>query len=442
MTDSTDVVVIGGGISGLAAALHAIRAGRRVTLIEPHDPGGVVRTRHLEGFTLEAGPNVLLEKPALSSLIDQLGLRSDVIYPRVKHYRQYVWADGAAQEVPKSPGRLLCSTLFSIREKVRIIRGVMSRRALATPASDENIADFFGRAFGARITRRVIDPVLKGIYGGSVNTLSARSIFPGMWNAAKQGRSIVDMLRARRQESAGTPGIFVLRSGMKSLVDALVRECGPGLDHLRERVVVLHDRGNSFECELASGRCIKSTQVVVATAAQESAAFLSSCDPVLAAQLDRMQRASLLVVHCRAPQGHQLPRDSFGVLFPEGTPDRVLGVMNNSFLFPHLAPAGHDLFTVCIGGASAREQVENTPDAEVHALVSRHLQRYFNLSVEILAIHRWVDAIPQYEVGHWKVVEGMRECERRHPGLLFCGVDSGGVGVPDRVRLAMESVIQ
>ena len=54
------VVVIGAGLSGLAAACHLVGRGHEVTLVERHDaPGGRGLRLHRDGFTFDTGPTVM-----------------------------------------------------------------------------------------------------------------------------------------------------------------------------------------------------------------------------------------------------------------------------------------------------------------------------------------------------------------------------------------------
>ena len=76
-----DVIIIGGGISGLSAAYELERRGISFTLLEASTRlGGLIRTEYLDGFTVEAGPeSVLAQKPAALQLCDELGLGPRIV---------------------------------------------------------------------------------------------------------------------------------------------------------------------------------------------------------------------------------------------------------------------------------------------------------------------------------------------------------------------------
>src|SRR5258708_8003245 len=75
-----DIVVIGGGITGLAAAEEVARGGLQPLVLEAAPrAGGLIFTDHAGGFTIEAGADsVLTAKPAALELAREIGLDSEV----------------------------------------------------------------------------------------------------------------------------------------------------------------------------------------------------------------------------------------------------------------------------------------------------------------------------------------------------------------------------
>jgi oxygen-dependent protoporphyrinogen oxidase len=155
--------------------------------------------------------------------------------------------------------------------------------------------------------------------------------------------------------------------------------------------------------------------------------------------IERMRYASLTVVHLSTPRDQRLIRDAFGMLCPAGMPENFLGVMFNSQIFPGMAPPDRHLLTVILGGAQAGDSVPN--ENAIRAAVPRLLSELLDIGdVKILRTTQWARAIPQLVVGHHRVVEALDALERHFPGLVFAGVDRGGVGVSDRIRIACEAV--
>lgn len=422
-------IVIGGGITGLTAAFYLRARHEAVFVIEPETEGGVIRTKMLDGFTLEQGPNVLLQKPELSRLLSELGLSSEVRTPAVVPYKQQIWADGRILNAPRGLLQFLKLPLGSFTERARILPRLLSSDCLSVSGEDCSVADFFEPLLGRALLVSLLDPALRGIYGGDISRLSARALFPGLWAHAHERRNIFSYLRGRgrRLQSA------VLRGGMQSLVERLV-DALPPAGVKRGRVVRLQSSApGSFDVELESGERLHGEEVYVATSGAASASYLSALIPELASRLSTLRYAPLVVVHCELDPA-RVPHDSFGVLLPSSAASDLVGVMYNSMLFPHVAPAGKVLATVCLGGAG-RDALCGWTDEQLSSVSVRELREKLSLEVvRVLAIQRWSRAIPQYEVGHMRLVSGMDDAEKRFPGLCFIGADRGGIGVPDRVR--------
>lgn len=439
MAIQSDAIVIGAGISGLTAQHILARQQKTVTLIAPDRLGGVLKTEKRDGFTLEQGPNVIIEKPEIVRLIDRLNLRGEVIYPNDEHYRQYVAVDGTPIEVPKGPGKFLFSNLFSPFEKARIIRALLFPGAFATSAQDESVLRFFARGIGENVVRRVLDPVLKGVYGGDIETLSAGAVFPGLYPELASGSSLVSALKKRRANGASRPKIFVFRQGMASFAQALFNSGGEFTERVEREVASARVDGSRFEVHDQSGGRYQSTQLVIAVPLKSAARILApDCGGDQLLRLSEARRyAPLTIVHCSCDSIDRFPGNAFGVLFPTGTPHGLLGAMFNSLLFPHLAPEGKQLITLCFGGVSALAKREDlSPDKSVIEALCRDMLGADNVAV--LASHSWHNAISQYELGHHAVVSTFERLERQFPGLSFVSADRGGIGVGDRVRSAME----
>jgi monoamine oxidase len=64
MRDRADVLIVGGGAAGLAAAGQLTRAGLRITLLEARDRlGGRIFTQHHAGYPVELGAEFVHGRP-------------------------------------------------------------------------------------------------------------------------------------------------------------------------------------------------------------------------------------------------------------------------------------------------------------------------------------------------------------------------------------------
>jgi len=430
--------VIGGGIAGLVAAYELVKAGYRPLIIEPAEFGGMVRTRAQEGFTLEQGPNVLVERPAMVELLSELGLIGTIRHPVVNPYGQFVWCRGRPMKVPTGLKEFFGSPLFSLSTKLMLPFRLFKPGLLKPRAEDVSVLEFFSPLIGEQSVRDVLDPVLKGIYGGDVEKLSARTIFPGLWDAAAQGSSLIGYMR--RRPRGARPSIMVIEGGTQSVTDALAEHVRGRADKLEssvERIEKLSPRGYRLVC--VDGSSVDVDACVVTPAGAPLARMLEGIDPELASVVRGQEYASLSVVHLAVSRSEPLIKDAFGVLFQAGMPNDLLGVMFNSQLFPHVAPPDRHILTVIVGGAQAR--TKDVDEATLREQLPKQLSELLGVSnVEWLCLTSWRDAVPQLKVGHHKIVAALDRAESSHPGVVFAGVDRGGVGVTDRVRVAREAV--
>lgn len=426
---NVDAIIIGGGISGLSAAHALQRQGSTFLLFEPGHLGGLVRSTRGGGFTMEQGPNVFIERPHLMSLIQELGLDGQIRYPVIERYKQYVWWDGAPHVVPKGPLQFLMSRLFSFKEKCQIVSRARTPGVLTPQGEDESVATFFGRLIGRNGTDRVLDPVLKGIYGGEVDVLSARSIFPSLWQEAQKGASMMGIMKSKKGKGI-KPKIFTLEGGNALLVERIL-ESLPQECLRRERVEAVEATPNGFRVKSAEGE-VEAREVYIATSGRSTASYLRSMGSEVSHALGELSYSPIVVVHCACSADVSLPPDGFGVLFSREE-SGLLGVMFNSRLFPHMAPKGQHLLTLCFGGA-AHKGIGECSDEELSSRAVGELSTKLGIEGAVLQITRWSSAIPQYGVHHFRTVQQMEALEERHNGLYFIGVDKGGVGVPDRVR--------
>lgn len=430
--------VIGGGIAGLTAAYELVKKGETPLLIEPGPLGGMIRSEVIEGFTLEQGPNVLVERPDMKALIGELGLEGEVRYPSVNPYGQFVWWRNQAMKVPAGLYEFLVTPLIPLKTKILLpIR--LCTPGLLTPRRDDlTILEFLTPLLGERAVRDILDPVLKGIYGGDVEQLSARSIFPGLWASACEGLSLIGYMR--RRPKGGKPSIMVVEGGIQRVVDTLWQRLEARVERSSVRVESIQRReAFGFRLLCSDGSTLDVDRVVITPAGARLASMIETLDSELAAKLHGMQYASLSVVHLSVPKQEKLLKDAFGVLFNAGMPEDLLGVMFNSQIFPHMAPPDKNMLTVMVGGAQAKDR--ESREEVLRERLPMLIERFLNVSgVAWIKFTRWAAAIPQLKVGHYRVVEALDRVESANPGIVFAGVDRGGVGVSDRIRIAREGV--
>ena len=472
-----DAVVVGAGISGLAAAFRLVRAGMRVAVLEASQrPGGALVTQEAAGFRFELGPNTVLESdPSLRALIRDCGLEGERLVAAPAARRRWVWHGGRLRALPSGPLAFLLSPLFPPAAKLRLLREpfVRAPRALRAPpapppgardddADEETIADFVRRRLGEAFLERAVGPFVSGVYAGDPERLAVRwatpriaaleaehgSLVRGMLARLAHGARLAPSdalarLRVARKEGGPprTPprGAMVsLRGGLEELPRRLAREIGDVRCGVACRAV-RHD-GRGFVVEHAGGT-VGARHVLLAVPADAAAALLDEASAGRSRLLAELPYAAVAVVaagYRRQDVAH--PLDGFGFLRATGAGGaglRVLGCLFTSSLFPGRAPEGCVALTAFLGGRTDPEAAAWS-DERLGAAVQEDLGRALGVRGEPLArvVRRWPRAIPQYERGHGRFVALQSELERALPGLYLAGNYLHGISVPDCVRNA------
>lgn len=448
---SPHVVVIGGGVSGLAAAERLAAGGARVTVLEASGRlGGIVQTEHEAGFVMERGADsVVAAKPAARALCERVGIADHLDGPAVRG--ALVMRRGRLRRLPAGLSGLMPTRLAPLAtSRVLSARGLV-RAALepwqpAAPEgdADESLEAFVTRRLGREAYDRLVEPLLTGIYAGDGGRLSVLATFPQLRAAEREHGSLVRGLRARNRTAARPASPFLApRGGMQEMVDALAR----ALQATGRVDVRLHAPARRVDgppaagdgaavVALDDGRWVRADAVVVATPAPCAAALLADLDAALAAELGAVPHGSTATVTLafdRAAVPHAL--DATGYVVPRIERRDVLACTFVSSKWAARAPAGAALVRVFVGGAHRAELVERD-DAALVALARAELGATLGIRAapRLARVARWVRAMPQYELGHPARLARVARHLAAQPWLALAGNTYAGVGVPDCIR--------
>ena len=430
-SEKLPIAIIGGGITGLAAAHRLARQGIPFRLFEASPRlGGNIRTERTGDWLLEAGPNSLQLTPALAKLLAELDLAPLTASPDAKN--RYIVRDGRPVAAPASPPAFLASPLFSGIAKLQLLIEVFSRRHNRT--ADISLADFVEAHFGSELVDYGLRPFVSGVYAGDAQKLSARHSFPSLWDAERTHGSLIraQMASAKakraRGEPSGPPPIISFPGGLETLTGALASSLPPGSIELNTHVTDLVP-GPTWTLNHQS---FSSVLLALPAAALASLSIGSHGARPLAdlSHVEYPPVSSLFLGYKREQVTH--PLDGFGMLVPPAENRSVLGVLFNSTLFPGRAPAGHVALTVMTGGA-LRPDLARLDDTSLLALVQKELSGLLGVSGEPSFIRRnfWPRAIPQYNLGYERFLELMDRVESAHPGLFIGGHIRDGISVPN-----------
>ncbi|QEH33329.1 Protoporphyrinogen oxidase [Aquisphaera giovannonii] len=469
------MAVIGGGISGLAAArrlvdtvprvdVHVLEAGERA--------GGVLGTVRDRGFLIEeSADSFLTATPHAVDLCRRVGLEGEVIPTDPSHRRAFVVSEGRLVPLPDglmvmAPTRLWPMVTTPILGPFSKLRMGMELLVGRSDLADESLAGFARRRFGKGAYERLIQPLVGGMYTGDPERLSAEATMPRFREMERNHGSLIRASlreraeRARRErdttgagpadgtagKAAGSGaryGMFAgLRDGMGSLVEATIRSLPPNAVRCGAAVRGLARLpGGGWRVSVADSGDFLADAVVVATAARDAARLLTGIDPDLGAELGRIRSTSCAIVslaYSRDQIEHRL--DGFGFVVPEVEKLQVLSATFSSVKFAGRAPADMVLLRAFLGGAF-RAATLDRPDPEIIATAAAELGRLLGIRGEpsLTRIRRWPGVMPQYELGHIDLVRSIEDRIRAIPGLALAGNAYHGVGVPQCIKSGEEA---
>ena len=450
------LVVVGGGITGLAAAHRAVELARErstaldLTLIEARARlGGTIATERAGGFLIEAGPDSFLsEKPWALALCRRLGVEDRLVRTDDRFRKVFVWRagclhplpDGFQLLAPTKLGPFITSGLFSWPGKLRMALDLVLPRGVS---DDESLGAFVRRRLGREALERVAQPLVAGIYTADPDDLSLAATMPRFRELERRERSVVlGLWRANRKApQAGTSGarwsLFVtFQNGMEELVATLASRLPPGTALLKHRVDGIERHGQGWRVLSAEGAAVEADRVIVAAEAYTTSRLLRYVDPALATLLGEIPYASSATVTLGYRRGDvPNPLDGFGFVVPRTERRAVLACTFSSVKYPGRAPEGHALLRCFVGGA-LNEGILESDDGALVAGTRDELRQALGVTAEpvLTRVSRWPKAMPQYHVGHGGRVETIERCAAAIPGLHLAGGAFRGVGIADCVR--------
>jgi oxygen-dependent protoporphyrinogen oxidase len=446
------LLVVGGGITGLAAAWEAVRGsdGRppaEVLLVEASDRlGGKLHTEVAGDLLIEHGPDSFVSyRPAALKLAEEVGLADDVIGTSGSRL-VYLRSRGKLRPLPSGMGMVLPSRLgpfvttgiLSPVDKLRAGLDLVLPRQLRD-GEDVAIGTFLRARLGGGIVRRFADPMVGGIYGASVDELSLDAVLPSLRvdEAAHRSLMLAALATGRKTRAGGRgPGspFRTLRGGLGSLVDALAgRLTEAGVDvRPNTSVTELRTSGDGLEAVLGDGSVETVDAVVLAGGVASSAALLAGPAPEAARALSGVPLAtSTVVTLAYSANAFPQPVDSHGWL--EAEPAPISGVTVSSAKWAGRAP--DDIVLIRAFIPERLGEITHAPDAVLLDHVIGHLAESLGAREAPLLtrVARWKAVMPKYTVGHLGRVAAVDAGLAHLPGWRVAGSALRGVGVPDCV---------
>ncbi len=470
----SQIVIVGGGISGLSAAYYARKRlpESKITVFESDSRwGGKITTDRVAfdngQFIIEGGPDTFLAtKPWGVALCNELGL-GDRLHGTNPHKKNtYVLnrnrllplPDGLAMMIPTNIEAILKTRLVSWFSKARM--GLDFLLPAKSINGDESLGAFVSRRLGREAYENLIEPLMSGIYAGDGDALSLASTFPYLRDLElKYGSLARGALKMRKQSNGksvqGSRSAFLTpTTGLAEIVEVLIaylKENNVDL-RLKTRVVSIshsdslrEPQGGAWNLTLETGSSLDADSVILATPTFISGNLVASFDPLLASNLQSIPYASTATVSLAYRQS-DLPRDldGYGYVIPRREGRRALACTWTSTKFPHRAPEGYALMRVFVGRAG-QDIPWNKND--LLELAKEELSLTLKITAEPL-LHRvfmWDKAMPQYNLGHPEILKRIDAALEKHPGLALAGNGYRGIGIPDCIHsgeLAVEKIFK
>jgi oxygen-dependent protoporphyrinogen oxidase len=442
------VVIVGGGISGLSAAYYLSKAGISSTIVESRPRlGGVIQTEHVDGCTLEAGPDSFLSaKPAALELIRDLGLSNDVIgsndHLRVtfvkKNGRLRPLPDGLMMMVPTKVLPLVTTPLLSWGTKIRM--GLELLRAPKLHGEDESVADFVREHYGQEAVDYLAEPLLSGIYGGDPRQLSVSAVLPRFVELSqKYGSLTKGVLASRaqaRQQGPPAPLFRTLKGGLGQMVGAVESAIAAHTEIIRKRAQAVEQTLTGYRVRLEDG-WLDAEQLVLACEAHSASSLVAPVDPRVSEILGTVGYSSSMIVALGYDASvFDRPPVGFGFLVPKKERRRLVALTWVGTKFSYRVPEGRIVARCFLGGMEDAGVLDESDDSIVDA-VTRELKELAGVSAKprFARITRWSRSMAQYPVGHPARMAELWTRMASLPGLHLAGNAYDGIGIPDCIRM-------
>lgn len=440
------IAVIGGGITGLSAAMQVRNSGAEVHLFEATSrPGGWIRTTHENDWILEWGPHsVLPSSPTLIRLADQVGLGDSWRSAHESATKRYIWRDESLRALPTSPFGVPFSRALSPQGWARFLAEPLVGRG---GDDEESVSRFFQRRFGAEASRIFAQAMVAGISGGDAEQLELKSFAPRLkeWEQ-RYGSVLMGFLRSPRPSGVPFRGTGTFQQGMECLPRALAAELGTDF-HPDTAVTSLEPSSNGWRLILEGAYpsdTVEVDGVVLTLPAGPAGDLLGPSFPLANDLLGQIPYVSMAVVQIGYDSNLCQKRpDGFGFLVPEAHGLPILGTIWSSTIFPWRAPDPHSLATVFLGGTRNSAVIGETDQVLVDLALSALRKAHGSgLNPVMTAVGKAPEAIPQQILGHGQRVSAIRSEMALHPELALAGGYLDGISLESCARSGEDAALK
>ncbi len=435
MAEVRRVAVVGGGITGLAAARFLGQAGLDVTVLEAGaGPGGKIQTRELAGVPVEAGPDTFLARvPWAVELCRELGLGDELVAPATG--KAFLWIGDRLRPLPERHVLGVPTALVPLLRSGVLTPAGVGRALLdlvlpkADLGADPTVAAVVGRRMGREVVDRLVDPLVGGINAGRADELSLSATAPAIAAGAARSRSLVLGLR-QAKAGAGGPVFLGLAGGLHRLVDRLASDVTDL--RLGTRVSAITSAAGIYRLECTPGPDADADAVVLTVPSFVAARMVATVSPAAADHLARIRHASVVTATLAyRPSALARPLDGAGMLVPRIEGRLITACTWSTSKWPALAASGLVLLRASSGRDGDSRAIDMDDDELVRG-VHEELAEALGLAEKPVdsLLSRWPRGFPQYVAGHQETVAGIEAALAGDaPGVLVAGASYRGLGI-------------
>ena len=455
MEYSTDIVVIGAGITGLTTAFYLDNDKQNFLVLDNRDyPGGVIRTVTEGEFVYETGPNTgVLGSLEAVKLFEQLdGQKSSTLDYHLEKAspsskKRFIVKGGKLNIMPMGIAKGIGTKLFTFKDKLRLLFEPFRKKG-SNP--NETLAEFVTRRMGQSFLDYAINPFISGVYAGDPTMLVTKYAFPKLYNLEQNYGSLIGgsmkLGKVRKKEKAENPDLnkvtretFSADGGLSNLSYGIYNRVGEERFILSAQKTVVKPVEGGFEVTFIKNgqpsviKCRRVVNTAGAFAFKELFPFVDDADKEVIAALKYSS-----VVECAVgfEKWTGVPLDGFGCLIPQKENRKILGVLYMSSLFKNRAPEGGALLSVFMGGIRNLQYLDYS-DTQIKSIVAEELTKLYSIpefEPDLLKVMRHRNAIPQYQADTGNRLEVIEKIEKQFPGLFVGGNMAGGIGMSDRIK--------
>jgi oxygen-dependent protoporphyrinogen oxidase len=444
MNKSYDVIIIGGGLSGLTVAhfLQKYRPELQVILLEKASrPGGAIQSYRQNGFLAEWGAHGFLDNVEASrELLADTGLDKEAQKAPLDKFVRYICLNGKLNLIPQNPKKIMASNLVSLSAKLRVLGDLWKK----PQSKEQTVAQWAAYRFGKSLLP-FVDAVLTGTYAGDFNRLSIDATFPGIRQLELDNGSVIKgLLQKRKQAKKNSqsaskkrlPAMVSFPQGMGRLPEILAENKALLLN---SPVHSISKKEDLWQVNSAAGQ-LESKNVVLALSVNQSLDLLSGADGLegTTSPVSSIPEANIVTVVLGFTKTAEIPY-GFGFLAPEQEKRFILGALFSTHMFPGRAPAGHVMLEALVGGRRHPEKLELS-DEELIRNSYEDLKQLITLPEPpcFTKVLRPAHGIPQLELGYPKLLAWRNLLAEKNKGLHICGFGWEGIGINDMTKSARQ----